>query len=100
VILTAGGRADLRLTLAGESPLRYFDRPPTVVVRAGERELARFSPSADFFQTIDVPASALSAANGRITLETNLVYTPAERGESGDLRRLGLRIFQMDLSRR
>jgi hypothetical protein len=100
VIVTAGGRADLRLTLAGESPLRYFDRPPTVVVRAGERELSRFSPAADFFQTIDVPASALSAANGQITLETTLVYTPAERGESGDLRRLGLRIFQVDLSRR
>ena len=100
VIVAAGGNADLRLTVAGESPLRYFDRAPTVVVRAGGRELSRFSPSADFFQTIDVPAAALAAANGQITFETNLVYVPAERGESRDARRLGLRIFQAGVSRK
>jgi hypothetical protein len=100
VIVAAGGNGDLRLTLAGESPLRYFDRAPTVVVRAGARELSRFSPSADFFQTIDVPAAALAAANGEIAVETNLVYVPAERGESGDARRLGLKIFQVELGRR
>jgi hypothetical protein len=100
VIVAAGGNGDLRLTLAGESPLRYFDRAPTVVVRAGGRELSRFSPSADFFQTIDVPASALAAANGEIAVETNLVYVPVERGESRDARRLGLKIFQVELGRR
>ena len=100
VMIAAGGNTDLRLTLAGESPLRYFDRAPTVVVRAGDRELSRFSPSADFFQTIDVPAAALAAANGRITFETNLVHVPAERGESRDARRLGLKIFQAEVSRR
>jgi hypothetical protein len=99
-IVTAGATSDLRLTLGGESPLRYFDRPPTVIVRAGDRELSRFSPSADYSQVIDVPAAALAASNGLITVETDLVYVPAERGESRDPRRLGLRIFQAELNRR
>ena len=43
---------------------------------------------------------ALAAANGQITFETNLVYVPAERGESRDARRLGLKIFQAEVSRR
>ncbi|HYN09369.1 MAG TPA: hypothetical protein VES67_18445 [Vicinamibacterales bacterium] len=99
-ILIVGGSADLRLSLGGESPLRYFPRAPNVVVRAGEVELARFSPSADFSQTIDVPAAAVASSGGRIIIETDLVYVPAERGESQDPRRLGLRIFQAELTRR
>ena len=100
VVVTAGASSDLRLTLAGESPLRYFDRPPTVVVRAGEKELGRFSPAADFSQTIDIPLAALTAANGQITIETDLAYVPAERGESRDPRRLGLKIFEVELRSR
>ncbi len=99
-IVTAGATADLRLTLSGESPLRYFDRPPTVIVRAGDRELGRFSPAADFSHTIAVPAGALAGSNGLLTVETDLVYVPAERGESRDPRRLGLRVFQVELSSR
>ncbi len=98
-LVTAGATSDLRLILAGESPLRYFDRAPTVVVRAGAVELARFSPSADFSQVIAIPVAALTASNGRITVETDLVYVPLQRGESRDPRRLGLKIFTAELTR-
>ena len=36
------------LVIEGESPLRYFDRPPTIIVRAGDREISRFTPATDF----------------------------------------------------
>ena len=45
--VNAAGR-DLTLTLAGESPLRYFDTPPNVTVRAGSQVLATAQPSRDF----------------------------------------------------
>jgi hypothetical protein len=99
-ILVRDAGADLRLTLAGESPLRYFDRAPTVIVKAGDQELGRFSPSADFVQQVDVSASALRASAGRLTIETDLTYVPAERGGSPDRRRLGLRLYQIDVRKR
>jgi hypothetical protein len=89
----ASGAGDLSLELTGESPLRYFDRAPTVVVSAGDRELARFHPDADFTQRIDLPASALAASAGRVTIATDLTFSPSERGPSPDRRRLGLRIY-------
>ena len=36
----AGPPRNLRITLTIESPLRYFDEPPLVRARAGEREIA------------------------------------------------------------
>jgi hypothetical protein len=99
VLIVRDGGTDLRLTLAGESPLRYFDRPPTVVVRAGEREIARFSPAADFTQVIELPAAALRASTGRVSIETDLTYVPAERGGTPDRRRLGLRLFRVEVQR-
>jgi hypothetical protein len=85
------------LVLAGESPLRYFDHPPTVVVRAGSREIARFSPAADFTQSIVVPADALDASSGQLSVDTDLTFAPAERGQSKDQRRLGLRLFSVEV---
>ena len=86
---------DRVLTLAGASPLADFEAPPTVVVRAGGRELARFAPSAAFHETIAVPAEALDQANGRVTIETDLVFVPAERGGPPDRRQLGLRLLRV-----
>jgi hypothetical protein len=91
---------DLTLTLRGESPLRYFDAAPVVRIMAGSREIARFSPSADFTETVIVPADALAAAGGRLTLETDRTFSPHERGQSADARRLGLRLFAIDLTAR
>jgi len=95
-----GPNADLVLTLSGESPLKSFDHAPEVVVKAGDRALGRFRPSADFSEQIDLPASAFSASAGRLTIETNLTFVPAERGSSPDRRRLGLRVYQVAIRRK
>jgi len=92
--------SDLRLTLSGESPLKNFDRAPIVVVRAGDVELGRFNPSADFTQTIDVPRQAIVTAGGRLTIETDLSFVPRERGANQDPRRLGLRFYRVEIDRR
>ena len=92
-LLVRPGNRDRTLTLTGESPLRSFDRAPTVVVRAGERELGRFSPAADFTQSIPLPLDALVAASGRVTIETDLVFVPGDRNNSPDRRQLGLKLF-------
>jgi hypothetical protein len=89
-----GKDRDRRLVVAGESPLRYFDRAPHVTVRAGDRVLGTFSPSADFVETIDLPADAVAAASGRVTIETDLTFSPGETG-SHDRRVLGLRLFSV-----
>ena len=94
-LLVRLGNRDRTLTLTGESPLRSFERPPTVVVRAGDRELGRFSPAADFTQTIPLPLDAVTAADGRVTIETDLVFVPGERHNSPDRRQLGLKLFSV-----
>jgi len=98
VLSVRGGTADLRLTLAGEAPRRYFDRPPVVIVKAGAAEIARFSPFDDFNQEIVVPITVLQAANGEIAIETDLAYVPAERGNTPDRRQLGLKLFRIEVS--
>jgi hypothetical protein len=84
---------DLRLSVAGESPLRYFERAPKIRVLAAGIELARFSPSSDFTQQIAVPAKALTLAGGLLTFESDLRFSPAERGDSPDPRHLALRVY-------
>ena len=53
---------DVTLTIAGESPLRYFDRAPKVRVVAAGIELAQFTPPAISRRTITIPAKALTLA--------------------------------------
>lgn len=84
---------DVTLVLEGESPLRYFDAAPTVVVTAGSRELARFTPSTDFRQSIVLPAEALAAVDGRIVIASDRSFAPADRDGTADQRRLALRIY-------
>ncbi len=74
--------------------MRYFDRAPRVRVMAGEREVA--STTVDRCSrvwTVDVPADAVAASGGLLTIETDETFVPAERGGPPDFRRLGLRIF-------
>jgi hypothetical protein len=94
--VNAGGR-DLTLRLTGESPLRYFDRAPRVTVRAGSQVLARAQPASDFELNVKVPAAALAASDGMLTIETDLSFVPHERSGSPDRRTLGLRIFEMSI---
>lgn len=94
--VNSAGR-DLTLTLAGESPLRYFDTAPHVTIRAGSQVLATATPSSDFELTVKVPASALAASDGLLTIETDQSFVPHDRTGSPDRRTLGLRIFGLKI---
>ena len=93
-----GAPRSLRLTLAIESPLRYFDEAPLVRASAGERELIATPLAASQEWSVEVPADALTASGGEITIETNRTFVPAERSGVGDRRRLGLRVFSVHVS--
>jgi hypothetical protein len=86
---------DVTLTVAGESPLRYFDAAPTVALTVDANMVARFSPSSEFTQTIVLPAAALAAADGRVVIESDRHFVPAERDGSTDRRHLALRIWSV-----
>jgi hypothetical protein len=85
----------VRIAIRGESPLRYFDRPPTVKITAGDQTVAQFRPDADFQWSVLVPADALTKSGGAVAIETDRVYLPAQVEGSADQRHLGLRIFDL-----
>ena len=95
--INSGGR-DLTVTLTGESPLRYFAAPPRITVRAGGQVLTTAQLSEDFEITFKVPASALAASDGMISIETDKTFVPHEQSGSPDRRTLGLRIFDFRVS--
>ena len=86
---------DVRLTIRGESPLRYVDAPPRVRVMAGGRRLDEFAPADDFTRSVTIDAAAIAAAGGAIAIETDRVYVPGEVEGTSDMRRLGLRLFDV-----
>lgn len=88
----------LRLTLRGESPLKYVDRAPTVRVLAAGRLLHAFSPGDDFEETIDIPADVWTGTAARILIETDRVYLPGPAEGTSDARHLGLRLFETRVS--
>ncbi|MBM3778629.1 MAG: DUF2723 domain-containing protein [Acidimicrobiia bacterium] len=92
-----GPARPLRVTLRGESPLRYFDEVPAVTLRAGNEVVGRFEPSSDFDWSIRVPAALVAASGGALDLETSRVWVPAESGPSADRRSLGLRVFSCEV---
>jgi hypothetical protein len=93
-----GPAQPLRITLSIESPLRYFDQAPLVRATAGGRELAVTTVAASRDWAIDVPADALGASGGIITIETNRTFVPADTGGGADQRRLGLRVFSIHIA--
>jgi hypothetical protein len=96
MFVNAAGR-DLTLRIAGESPLRYFDTAPNVTIRAGTQVLATAQPSSDFELSVKIPALALAASDGMVTIETDQSFVPHERSGSPDRRTLGLRIFELTI---
>jgi hypothetical protein len=92
-VLVKGPVEDVQLTVRGESPLRYFDSPPTVKIKAGDRLVTEFHPDADFEWRVTIPAADVVHSGGRIVIETDRVYLPAVVEGTADQRRLGLRIF-------
>ncbi|MBL8142410.1 MAG: DUF2723 domain-containing protein [Acidobacteria bacterium] len=99
-IMVASDRPQaLEVTVRGESPLRYFDRAPTVRVMAGTRVLHTFSPAADFFERIAVPADIdWTEGVALLRVETDLTFVPDEREGNGDHRRLGLRVYDVTVT--
>jgi hypothetical protein len=88
---------DVTLTLIGESPMRYYDSAPAVTVTVGGRQIARLSPSSDFTETITLPAGALAAAAGRVVVESDRWFVPADRDRSPDRRHLALKIYSFSV---
>jgi hypothetical protein len=109
----ASRRAELRIWNAGhavrvrmavESPLQTFEEAPIVILSAGSRELARVVPRDGFTLDVRVPAEALAAADGRLTLTTSQVFVPADNVGPADPRRndrraLGLRVWRVAVAR-
>ena len=93
-----GSPQNTRISLRIESPLRYFDRPSKVRIMAGDRLLADREVSDTLTWEITVPADALSASGGLVTIETDQVFVPFERNGGLDKRHLGLRIFSADVA--
>jgi hypothetical protein len=101
----AGGPARLRVTLAVESPLRYFDLPVRARAAAGAREVSTTTLGLSGGRAIgatedwsfEIGPDELAAAGGRVTIETDHTFVPAERGGSPDPRRLGLRVFSVTI---
>lgn len=84
----------VRITIRGESPLRYFDAPPAVRMTAGGRVVGQFQPDADFEWSATVPAEDLSRGGGAVAIETDRVYLPGPAEGTTDQRRLGLRLYE------
>ena len=85
----------VEIFLRGESPLKYFDVPPTVRLSAGDRLIQSWRPTGDFEWRVRVPFEDVRRSNGAITIETDRVYLPATREGTGDMRHLGLRLFEI-----
>jgi len=95
VLRIAGPPQAVRITLRGESPLKYLDAAPNVRITAGDAVLARFRPDTDFMWNVTVPADALARSDGSVAVESDRVYLPGPAEGTSDARHLGLRIFDV-----
>ena len=94
----------IRVRISAESPLQTFDKEPIVTLKAGDRELARMTPREAFALDVRVPAEALAASAGRLTLSTTKVFVPADHvgpsdSRRNDRRRLGLQVVAVEVTR-
>jgi hypothetical protein len=97
VLRVRGVQRAIRVRLRGESPLRYFEAAPTLRLSAGGRVIETLQPSADWVWNVVVPPDVLAEGGGDLVLDTNRVFVPAEIEGSPDTRRLGLRVFAVDV---
>ena len=86
------------ITVRAERPRRYFDDDPIVTMTAGDRVLGETRFQDSELWSVTVPLDALQASEGRVTITTNLTFVPAELGGPPDRRRLGLRIFGVNVA--
>jgi hypothetical protein len=69
-----------------------------LVLRAGPRVLGERRAEADFDWEVAVPAEALAASGGVLTLATDQTFVPDQRSGNGDRRELGVRIYEFRVS--
>jgi hypothetical protein len=84
---------DVTLTLAGESPLRYYDDAPNVRVSVGGTVLAEFSPADDFSRQVAIPSRLLEDGRAEVLIESDRSFVPG----GGDQRNLALRIYTVSV---
>jgi hypothetical protein len=89
--------AAVAITLNVESPQRYFDGPITVRMRAGDQVLDERTLTGELWRVV-APADVLQKSAGLITLETNQTFVPADTSGVQDQRRLGLRVFGVNIA--
>ena len=87
------GGGPVTIEIRGESPLRYYDDPPLLRVRAGDRTLGELRPDRDFVMRVTADAAALDASGGRVQLESSAFFVPGDREGTADRRHLALRIY-------
>jgi hypothetical protein len=88
----------LQVRISGESTVKYFGTPATITLSAGSREIARLRPSESWNLNVTVPPDALVDAKGDLVLSTDKAFVPAQTEGTSDTRRLGLRVFALDIS--
>jgi Protein O-mannosyl-transferase TMEM260-like len=88
---------DVTLTLRGESATRYFDKTPTCRITVAGQKVGRFTPSTDFSVGFTLPARLLEQAAGQVIVESDLWFSPKDRGESADPRHLALRMYAVEV---
>lgn len=85
---------DVELVLRGESPLKYFDAPPGVRIKVGDRVVSELHPERAFEWRVKVPGDLVQQDEGAIAIEVDRVYLPGKAEGTSDTRRLGLRLFE------
>lgn len=98
MVRITGPSQDIRVTLLVESPLRYFDAPASVRVKAGDREIATTLLGATETWSFLVPGETLAGSGGVLTIETDRTLVPSERDGGADRRRLGLRVLALHVA--
>jgi hypothetical protein len=98
VLRVVGASSPLVITVRVERPRRYFDDDPIVRMLAGDEVLGQTTFASGDTWTVVVPLEALTRTAGRITIATNRTFVPADRGRQLDQRRLGLRVFSVNVA--
>ncbi|HUE85025.1 MAG TPA: DUF2723 domain-containing protein [Vicinamibacterales bacterium] len=93
-----GAASPVVVTLSVESPLRYFDERPIVRLMAGSHVLGETRFDGSLVWRVVVPVDRLQQSGGRVAIETDRTFVPAERGGQPDRRALGLRVFAVDVA--
>jgi hypothetical protein len=95
VLRVKGPARPVRVSMRGESPLKYFDAAPRVTVTAGGRTIGELRPRNDFEWSVRVPPDAWTASDGAISVNVDRVYLPGPAEGTDDDRHLGVRLYDI-----